>query len=190
MSCRLAGSLYRWVDTVLQPAAREMLGSPLTRISGETYSCRNMYHNRHLPLSEHAKANAIDIASFVTTDGRTITVKLDWGPTERDVADAQRKAAAANERMEKISGTASATGDAERKARERERGQLLKAVLKSEAVLRKSEATSEESETAFLRRAHRGACGLLKTVLGPEANDAHLDHFHLDMKERDGTICH
>jgi hypothetical protein len=27
------------------------------------------------------------------------------------------------------------------------------------------------------------------TVLGPEANDAHKNHFHLDMKERRSGFC-
>lgn len=36
----------------------------------------------------------------------------------------------------------------------------------------------------FLHRVHEGACDVFGTVLGPEANDAHRDHFHLDMKAR------
>jgi hypothetical protein len=40
------------------------------------------------------------------------------------------------------------------------------------------------SEAAFLRRLHRGACGPFGTVLGPEANEAHRDHFHLDLAPR------
>ncbi len=39
-------------------------------------------------------------------------------------------------------------------------------------------------EGAFLRRLHRGACGIFSTVLGPEANDAHRNHFHLDLAPR------
>lgn len=36
----------------------------------------------------------------------------------------------------------------------------------------------------FLHRVHAGACDVFGTVLGPEANDAHRDHLHLDMKAR------
>lgn len=190
VNCRLAAGLYRWIDTVLQPAAREMLGSPITRISGQTYSCRHMYRNARLPLSEHAKANAIDIRSFGTANGRTITVKRDWGPTEREMAETQKNAAAAVEKMHKIPETAPSIGDAAMKARERARGRLLKAVLMSEEALQKSEAASGKTEAAFLRRVHRGACNVLRTVLGPEANVSHRDHFHLDMKARDSRICH
>jgi hypothetical protein len=42
----------------------------------------------------------------------------------------------------------------------------------------------------FLRAVHRAACKTFGTVLGPEANHAHKNHFHLDMAERrHGTIC-
>jgi hypothetical protein len=36
----------------------------------------------------------------------------------------------------------------------------------------------------FVRKVHDDACNIFGTVLGPEANDAHKDHFHLDMKKR------
>ena len=36
----------------------------------------------------------------------------------------------------------------------------------------------------FLREVHEAACGTFGTVLGPEANEAHRDHFHLDMAKR------
>jgi hypothetical protein len=39
-------------------------------------------------------------------------------------------------------------------------------------------------EGAFLRRLHRGACGIFTTVLGPEANEAHRNHFHFDLAPR------
>jgi membrane protein involved in colicin uptake len=36
----------------------------------------------------------------------------------------------------------------------------------------------------FLRQIHAAACKYFGTVLGPEANDAHKNHLHLDMAER------
>ena len=39
-------------------------------------------------------------------------------------------------------------------------------------------------KAAFLRSAHRAACRIFGTVLGPEANNAHKNHFHVDMAER------
>jgi hypothetical protein len=46
------------------------------------------------------------------------------------------------------------------------------------------------SDGALLRRLHRGACGPFGTVLGPEADRHHQDHFHFDVAEyRNGTYC-
>jgi hypothetical protein len=39
-------------------------------------------------------------------------------------------------------------------------------------------------ENVFLRRTHEGACGTFSTVLGPEANEAHRNHLHLDLAPR------
>ena len=41
----------------------------------------------------------------------------------------------------------------------------------------------------FVKHVHDGACHDFGTVLGPEANDAHKNHFHLDMKERRSGFC-
>ena len=42
----------------------------------------------------------------------------------------------------------------------------------------------------FLRSLHSAACKRFGTVLGPEANEAHRNHFHLDMAERRrGNYC-
>ena len=45
-------------------------------------------------------------------------------------------------------------------------------------------AAHPSGKTDFLRAAHRSACKLFNTVLGPEANNAHQNHFHVDMAER------
>lgn len=42
----------------------------------------------------------------------------------------------------------------------------------------------EDGVALFLRAAHETACERFGTVLGPEANDAHRNHFHLDMAKR------
>jgi len=36
----------------------------------------------------------------------------------------------------------------------------------------------------FLREAHAAACRIFGTTLGPEANEAHRNHFHVDMAQR------
>ncbi len=47
--------------------------------------------------------------------------------------------------------------------------------------------SSEERE--FLRRLHRSACKRFGTVLGPDYNSAHANHFHFDMAQsmKDGS---
>ncbi|MFV0367716.1 MAG: extensin family protein [Hyphomicrobiaceae bacterium] len=48
-------------------------------------------------------------------------------------------------------------------------------------------------ERAFLRAVHRGACDTFTTVLGPNYDAAHRDHFHLDLARRGrngtGRVC-
>jgi hypothetical protein len=41
-----------------------------------------------------------------------------------------------------------------------------------------------EHKGEFVKTVHDDACHTFGTVLGPEANEAHRDHFHLDMKAR------
>ena len=51
-------------------------------------------------------------------------------------------------------------------------------------------AVPPQVKTQFLHAAHRSACKVFGTVLGPEANKAHKNHFHVDMAERKtGVIC-
>ncbi len=48
----------------------------------------------------------------------------------------------------------------------------------------------EDGLFAFLHAAHRSACRIFGTVLGPEANAAHRNHFHVDMALRPrGSFC-
>jgi hypothetical protein len=43
---------------------------------------------------------------------------------------------------------------------------------------------------ALLRKLHRGACGPFGTVLGPESDRFHQDHFHFDVAQhRGGPYC-
>jgi len=52
-------------------------------------------------------------------------------------------------------------------------------------------AVLPQAKTQFLRAAHRAACRIFGTVLGPEANRAHKNHFHVDMAKRKAVrvIC-
>jgi hypothetical protein len=78
-SCPVAAALSVWEWTVVQPAARRYFGQRVASIHHlGSYNCRNIYGRATGPLSEHATANAIDIAGFTLEDGTKITVLHDW----------------------------------------------------------------------------------------------------------------
>lgn len=242
LNCAMVARLHTWAEKTLQPAAQEMLGSPVVRIrSLSGYVCRNRVGTRsHADrLSEHALANAIDIAGFVTADGRSVDVLSRWGPTRRDLREQQERAREAAEAAKAVAKQAeSDAAEAARAALKAERGAkraqaTAEAARKKEEAVRKRQEASEKdaewrrtlaltagrpksdhgpkrgpnrgndakpipalhsgngtddankaTEAAFLRRLHKGACGTFGTVLGPEANEAHRNHFHLDLIAR------
>lgn len=86
MTCPVARQLARWTREAVQPAARVWLDSPVARIeSFGTYSCRSVNSRQGARLSEHGRANAVDIGAFVLADGRRITVKAGWSGEDADV---------------------------------------------------------------------------------------------------------
>lgn len=79
MSCPMAAAYVVWDREVLQPAARQNLGSGVKRISSfGSYACRRRYGRDDQKPSEHARANAVDVGAFVLEDGRTVTVLEGW----------------------------------------------------------------------------------------------------------------
>lgn len=79
MACPIAASLALWEWRVVQPAALKHFGQPVARIDHfGSYSCRRMYGRKDAGWSEHATADAIDIAGFRLADGTRITVARDW----------------------------------------------------------------------------------------------------------------
>jgi hypothetical protein len=61
--------------------------------------------------------------------------------------------------------------------------------LASAAVSLPNVIIAKQQKSDFVVSAHESACSIFATVLGPRANKAHRDHFHLDMKQRDHSIC-
>ena len=216
----------------MQPLARKHLGAPVVRIETmSSYSCRNAYGRAGSRLSEHGRANALDIGAFVTARGQAAMVVADWGPTARDIAAQAAAAKAQPDRRQaesrpvaqpptatqgRAAGSATAAGRA---------GGAPGSARASPSAFPASRSTcpaaSEPSDHSacaaqppgrpqagepagaaaacaaadgkmdFLRGAHRAACKIFGTVLGPEANNAHKNHFHVDMAERskDTMIC-
>lgn len=80
MTCPLVAALAVWERHDVQPAAERLLGSRVARVTHfGTYACRNVNHAASGRRSQHATANAVDIAGFVLEDGREISVLKDWG---------------------------------------------------------------------------------------------------------------
>ena len=79
LACPLAATLAVWEWSVVQPAAARRLGTTVTRIDHfGSYACRRIYGRASGDWSEHARADAIDVAGFRLADGRRITVARDW----------------------------------------------------------------------------------------------------------------
>lgn len=49
--------------------------------------------------------------------------------------------------------------------------------------------SGDERKRRFLRRVRDDACGVFATVLSPDYNQAHADHFHFDQQQRWSGFC-
>ncbi len=123
MSCPVAAALAVWEWNIVQPAALDLFGQDVARIEHfGSYGCRRIGGGTTGDWSEHATADAIDIAAFILEDGTRISLVRDW--------------------------------------------------------------QGAGAKPVFLRRIRDGACALFSTVLSPDYNAAHADHFHFDQAER------
>lgn len=78
-SCPVAAGLALWEWHVVQPAALEHFGARVAAVEHfGSYSCRRIYGRSEGAWSEHATANAVDIAGFRLEDGRRVSVVRDW----------------------------------------------------------------------------------------------------------------
>ena len=258
VTCDMVVALHKWIKEDVQPLSRKYLGGQVIKIETMSdYSCRKAYGRVANKLSEHGKANALDIRGFVTNKGQEAVVLTAWGQTRRDLerqiaaakvaaqkAEALKAAAEAEQArlnaattktaletagrridtqasvpratiiegvpgvaMEKDSGFGFAPtrlgGPKEEKAKDKRKSKREEAgakAAKQEAVAKAADDIDEATPaapgmvvapvpapnptTAFLRDAHDAACQIFGTTLGPEANDAHRNHFHVDMAER------
>lgn len=264
VTCDMVVALHKWMKEDLQPLAKKHLGGNIIKIeSMSDYSCRKAYGRIANKLSEHGKANALDIRGFVTNKGQQAVVLTDWGLTRRDIERQIAAAKAAVEKAEALKAAAQveqAKIDATRAASARTalgtggraadivplqanvpRATIIDGVpgvavekdmgfglaptrlggpkeeksktksgdkrANAEAKAAKEEAIAKAADdidvakpaapgvviapqaapgpmAAFLHDAHEAACRIFGTTLGPEANDAHRNHFHVDMAER------
>lgn len=79
ITCPVAAALALWEWHVVQPAALRHFGVGIASVEHlGSYSCRRIYGRREGAWSEHARANALDVAAFRLNDGRRIGVAADW----------------------------------------------------------------------------------------------------------------
>lgn len=80
-SCTTTLRLALWEHHVVQPAARELLGTDVTRLRHlGSYNCRRMRtaQGQTSGWSSHARADSIDIVGFDLADGQRLTLLSDW----------------------------------------------------------------------------------------------------------------
>jgi hypothetical protein len=81
MQCPLAVRYVIWDRQVLRPAALETFGQAVASVENMgSYSCRRIYGSENASdrPSEHARANALDVAGVRLADGRVVSVSSDW----------------------------------------------------------------------------------------------------------------
>lgn len=78
MRCATAAAYATWLRHVVQPAAQRHLGARVIAVrTFGTYSCRDIA-GRPGRRSQHATANAIDVAGFALSGGRDVSLVRDW----------------------------------------------------------------------------------------------------------------
>lgn len=251
VTCDMVVGLDAWLKTDLQPLARKYLGSPIIKMEiMSSYSCRNAYGRTKTRLSEHGRANALDIRGFMTANAQPVDLLADWGPTQREIAAqvAAAKAAATKaeaERAAAIAASKQAPGTqpvvpqpatvaqpGQRPAIPGGTGTIIDGLPRVRVTIPGAAPSAagantglgltppsrlggpkpktghgavaaappshlpqaaqhvQDKKSLLLRQAHTGGCKIFGTVLGPEANNAHRNHFHVDMAERNsGAYC-
>jgi hypothetical protein len=74
LRCKMAAALADWIRSDIAPLA-ERLGSAVSNIDNfDSFECRGRNRIVGAQLSEHGRANALDVRAFKLTDGTTISL--------------------------------------------------------------------------------------------------------------------
>ena len=93
LRCAMAAEVVQWVRDAVAPAAMK-LGAPLREIENlGSYECRGRDRVRGATLSEHGRANALDVHAFKLANGMRIVLADPRAPV--DFRNAIRQAACA-----------------------------------------------------------------------------------------------
>jgi hypothetical protein len=188
LSCPMVKELRDWLNDTVQPEAKARLDSAVVGLHNATsYACRNRYGAANTPLSEHALANALDVSEFVFASGVRVTVLESW-PKPVVAASPARTPNPTTEQESASTGSVpdgKAAGDKEMEVTKAK----AVAVAPPSSPPVATEPVITDPKSLFVKHVHDAACKDFGTVLGPEANDAHKNHFHLDMKKRRSSFC-
>ena len=192
MNCAVAEAVAHWLKETVQPQAIDLFGSQVVKLrNAASYACRNRYGSAKAPLSEHALANALDISEFQFGSGDSLTVLAAWprvvdpGDVPLPLRNPLRQTAEIPPRLPPVS-SARRIGASVLEVAKAKASELPKPPPEAVAPPPKPIALRK---TEFVRSLHEAACQRFGTVLGPEANEAHKNHFHLDMKSRRSGFC-
>jgi hypothetical protein len=209
VSCPMADVLGEWLRDTVQPEAKALFGSAVVKIqNASSYVCRNRYNGTNTPLSEHALANAFDVSEFVLASGERITVLDHWPhvvttppvpePNPARIVNNDSKTAPSPPAVEaetappKLGTAPSSNPSVKPKGADRAPGVVTPAKAESKTPPSPPPVAAEpapDPKNQFVTSLFEKACRRFGTVLGPNANEAHRDHFHLDMKKRKGSFC-
>lgn len=82
VDCSIAKALDRWVEEVAQPAFN---GNLVEMRVAAHYSCRSRNNVKGAKISEHGKGRAIDIAAFVLSNGKVLSVAQNYNKLLRRI---------------------------------------------------------------------------------------------------------
>lgn len=120
INCETAKSLRSWLTKAVEPVYGK--GKVVEVKIAASYACRPRNNQRGAKVSEHGRGNAVDIAGFTFSNGKSVTVLGNYDKT--------------------------------------------------------------------MRKAHKAACGIFGTTLGPGSDGFHQDHLHFDVaRYRGGPYC-
>jgi hypothetical protein len=76
LNCEMGEAIAKWVREDLDPAVRSHGGGRLVKVhNAADYACRSMNWRRGGKMSEHSRANALDIRALTLDNGTSLTVK-------------------------------------------------------------------------------------------------------------------
>jgi hypothetical protein len=85
LRCKMASAIADWIRTDIAPLAKGLGGAIASLDNFDSFECRGRNRIADAQLSEHGRANALDVRSFKFADGRTISL------TDRNVARGVRE---------------------------------------------------------------------------------------------------